>query len=119
EGIGSSDGSVITASIDGPFLPERYFPKLTSSLSVSYQQSETPGINDRGGRWLRGAMKLSWEARERTKVHAQISRALELTANDMSVERTTYLLGADQGIGHAWTAHGSVSFEQLGFRGFD
>ena len=43
-GTDGQSGSVFNASLDGPFLPQQYFPKITSQFSISYQDAATPGV---------------------------------------------------------------------------
>src|SRR5690606_7325725 len=83
-----SAGSIFSVRLDGPFLPERIFPKVESSLTLGYQKAESPGINDTGGSRFVGSMHVSWQARERTRLFVDARRALELSINDLTVETT-------------------------------
>lgn len=102
----SSSGSVFSVNLVGPFLPERLFPKLDSSLSLGYQKAETPGINDKGGTRFNGTLHVGWHARERTVVSFDARRGRELSINDITVETTSYTVNLRQGIGNFM--HGSL-----------
>ena len=105
-------GSVLALNLDGPFLPPRLFPKLESSLSIGYQKSETPGINDLGGSRLIGTLHLAWHARERTEVLVDASRGRQLSVNDLTVLTTTGMLGIREHIGDFMTGTISGGYEQ-------
>lgn len=91
-----SSGSVIGASIDGPFLPKQYFPKVESRFGVTYEDAATPGIDDTGSREITGYLTLDWQARERTRASFSVQRAQRLSANDLSIVTTSVRLGLEQ-----------------------
>jgi hypothetical protein len=113
----NQDGAIFSVSINGPFLPPSRFPKLTSSASLSYQESVSPGINDTGGKTLTGDMNLSWAARERTDVYIRANRSLTLSANDLTVEDTRVSTGLTEHVGIATTIDGSLAYSWHKFRG--
>ena len=112
-----SSSNFVSLTLDGPFLPPRRFPKLKSSASLSYQQSNSLGINDTGGKFLAGSLSLSWNARERTSFNIGAARSLDLTANDFSVENTRVSAGFAQQIGLSTSLTGSVGYGWSTFRG--
>ncbi|WP_438481995.1 outer membrane beta-barrel protein [Oleiharenicola lentus] len=89
-------GSILSVILEGPFLPAKYFPKITSSFSLSYQSAATPGINDDGSKELVGTLRLAWEARERTRVRFSAYRTQRLAVSDVTVVTTSVQLGLDQ-----------------------
>lgn len=105
-------GSIFTAEIRGPFLPESLFPKLQSSFSIAYQESETPGLNDTGKRSTVGSMDVKWSARERTALSFNARRGFELSSEDLTVETTSAQLGISQEIGYSLSADASVGYER-------
>ncbi|AHF94641.1 hypothetical protein OPIT5_22510 [Opitutaceae bacterium TAV5] len=96
KGIRRQSGSVITASLDGPFLPRKHFPKVESHFSVSYQDAASPGINDTGSKTVTGSLGVIWQARETTRVSLSANRSQRLSADDLSVVTTTVQLGVHQ-----------------------
>lgn len=113
------EGSFFAASLEGPFLPPRMFPKLTSSLSLSYQSSDVPGINDTNTRRFAGSANLSWQARETTRVFFNARRAQDLTINDITVDANTVSLGVRQEIGHFIDGTAVVGYDHRAYRGFN
>lgn len=111
-------GSVFTLTLNGPFLPEKYFPKIKSEFSLSYQDSATPGINDTGTKELTGSMSLSWQARDTTRVSLSANRSQRLSVDDLSVVTTSVQFGVSQdfrynlsgslGAGYTWSTFPSV-----------
>lgn len=99
-GITRQTGTVLSAGIDGPFLPHRLFPKIKSRASISYQEATTPGINDPGTKQVTGDASLSWEARETTSVSLGVSRSQRLAVTDISVVSTTARLALQQKLRH-------------------
>ncbi len=65
---------MFTLTLNGPFLPAQYFPKVTSQLSLSYQDTATPGINDTATKELTGSLALGWQARPATRVSFTANR---------------------------------------------
>lgn len=95
-GVKRQSGSVISAGLDGPFLPKKYFPKIESRFGVAYQDSATPGINDTGSEELTGFISLAWKARSTTDVTFGVTRSQRLSANDLSIVSTNVRLGLNQ-----------------------
>jgi hypothetical protein len=89
-------GSVISASIDGPFLPRKYFPKTDSRFGVTYQEATSPGIDDEGTKDVTGFLNLGWQARETTRVTFALNRSQRLSSNDLSVVSTNVRVGLEQ-----------------------
>lgn len=69
-------GYVVGASIEGPFLPERRFPKVVSLISLSYQDAATPGIYDTCSSWPR-----AWATNRSATSSASASRRWKSTAS--------------------------------------
>jgi hypothetical protein len=115
-GSPDSAGSIFSVNLDGPFLPQSLFPKLDSSLSVGYQKAETPGINDKGGSRLFGAMHVGWHARERTEIFVDARRSRELSVNDLTVETTAFTANLRQGIGNFMSATLTGGYERRDYR---
>jgi len=112
-----SSSNFFSLTVDGPFLPPQRFPKLKSAASLSYQQSNTLGINDVGGKFLAGSVSLAWNARERTSFNVGATRSIDLSANDFSVENTRVSAGFAQQIGYSTSLSGSVGYSWATFRG--
>jgi len=120
-GLATRSGYVIGASLEGPFLPERYFPKVTSLLSLTYQDAATPGIYDTGTKVVTGRLSLAWQARPNTSAKFSVDRVQRLAVNDQSVVTTTVLLGLEQtlrlhltgtlSVGYDWSSYRSLGRE--------
>lgn len=95
-GAASQSGPVLNASLDGPFLPARYFPKIKSKFVVAYEESSTPGVNDTGNKTLTGLLNLAWQARETTTVSFSATRSQRLSIDDLSVVSSSLLLSLEQ-----------------------
>jgi hypothetical protein len=89
-------GTTFTASVDGPFLPPRMFPKITSRASIAYSSAATPGVNDSGGKQVTGDLSLSWEARQNTSVSFGAGRSQRLSATDLTVVSSNVHLSLQQ-----------------------
>lgn len=121
EGETRSGGSVISASIDGPFFPKKHFPKIESRFGITYEDAATPGIDDTGSQELTGYLALAWQARERTRVSFSAHRSQRLSANDLSVVSTYVRLGLDQTLranltgsltaGYDWSSYSTIDRE--------
>lgn len=107
-----SAGSLFGINLTGPFLPKAMFPKLDTSLSLGYQKSETPGLNDRNASRFVGAMNINWQARERSRITFNVRRALELSVNNFTVETTGVTVGLTQAVGNFITTSFSTGYEQ-------
>ena len=107
--------------MEGPFLPERYFPKITSSFTLSYQDAATPGINDTGTKELTGSLSLAWQARETTRLSFAARRSQGLSVNDLSVVTSSLQLGLEQTLrynlpgtvtaGYDWSSYRTIARE--------
>ncbi|MBC8011572.1 MAG: outer membrane beta-barrel protein [Burkholderiales bacterium] len=121
EGDTTEGGSVISASVDGPFLPKKHFPKIESRFGITYEDAAAPGIDDTGSKELTGYLSLSWQARERTRVSFSAHRSQRLSADDLSVLSTYVRLGLDQTLrtnltgsltaGYDWSSYSTVGRE--------
>ena len=109
--------SYINASVNGPFLPRRYFPKLDSSASISYSQSAFAGLNDNASKFLSGNIAISWQARERTSFDIHATRSMQLSAADTATENTRVGGGFNQSIGRSTNLAGSVGYSWVSHRG--
>jgi hypothetical protein len=114
-GVTRQSGSVITASLDGPFLPAKYFPKVTSHFALSYQDAATPGINDTGTKELTGSLGLEWQARSTTRVSFNALRSQRLAANDLSVVSTNLQLELVQELRYNLTGSLSAGYDWSDF----
>lgn len=104
-------GSVISASIDGPFLPKKYFPKIESRFGITYQEASSPGIDDTGSKDITGFLNLDWQARETTSVTFAAHRNQRLSSDDLSVVSTNVRLGLEQILRHNLTGSLSAGYE--------
>jgi hypothetical protein len=112
-------GYVVGVSLEGPFLPVRYFPRVTSLFSLVYQDAATPGIYDTGTKEVTGRLSLLWQAREGTGVSFSVHRIQRLAVNDLSVVTTTMLLSVEQALrlnltgtlsaGYDWSTYRSIN----------
>lgn len=120
-GARQRSGYVIGVSLEGPFLPPKMFPKVTSLLSLVYQDAATPGIYDTGTKVLTGHLSLAWEARENTSVTFAADRIQRLAVNNLSVVTTSVSLAVQQklrrnltgtlGAGYEWSSYRPVGRE--------
>lgn len=118
-GTARQEGSVITATLDGPFLPEKYFPKITSQFALSYQDTATPGINDPGTKELTGSLLLGWQAREGTHVSFSVHRDQRLSVDDLSVVSTNVQLGIEQELRYNLTGTLRAGYDWSSYRTVD
>ncbi len=117
DGVTNSGGSIFAINLTGPLLPRSEFPKIESSLSLGYQKSDTPGINDVGGSRFIGSARLSWQAREETRLSVDAHRTQQLSVNNLTVVGTGASVAIEERIGHFLTATASASYERLDYRG--
>lgn len=110
QGQGDLNGAFYNLNLHGPFLPPRLFPNIESSASISYEQSQNPGINDTGQRTITGDIHVAWQFRPPTKVSFDLNRSVELTATDMSVNNTNVNLGLTEKIGYQTDANASIGY---------
>lgn len=110
-------GSFYTLNLKGPFLPPSRFPKLQSSVSITYEEAKSPGINDLGQKTLTGNMSLSWAARERTQVAINANRSVDLSATDISVVNSQVNLSVQEKIGFATHLQGQLGYSWRDYRG--
>jgi hypothetical protein len=114
-----SEGSTFSANLTGPLLPPSRFQKLQSSASISYQQANSPGLGDVGGKSLTGNINLSWNARERTKVTLGASRSQDLSPNDFTVVNSQVNAAVTEDIGYFTHLTGSLGYSWRKYRGVD
>jgi hypothetical protein len=107
-GLADVSGPVYNLSLDGPFLPRKYFPKTTGTFRVAYEQSDAPGLNDRSTRRLVGEIDVGWAARENTNVHVFTNRAQDLSITDNTVVSLNSGISVSQAIGTF--VHSSLGF---------
>jgi hypothetical protein len=111
--------NVFSAGIDGPFLPERSFPKVKTHFSISYSDAASPGINDTGSKQLSGDISASWEARETTSITLGASRGQNLSVTDLTVisssvrasiqQKLRYNLSGTAGVSYNWNTYRGVT----------
>jgi len=118
-GTTRTEGSTFSANLTGPILPPSRFTKLESSASISYQQANSPGIGDNGGKSLTGNINLSWNARERTKVSLSASRSQDLSPNDFTVVNSQVNAGVTEELGSFTHVSGSLGYSWRKYRGID
>lgn len=116
-GTTRQSGTVLSATIDGPFLPPRAFPKIKSHLTISYQDAATPGINDPGSKLLTGDLSLSWEARESTTLSLGASRTQRLAVTDVSVVTTSAHAGITQKLRYNLSGSAGVNYDWNTYKG--
>lgn len=114
-GLRQRSGYVVGVSLEGPFLPPSRFPKVTSLLSLVYQDAATPGIYDTGTKVLTGHLSLGWEARENTSFTFSADRIQRLAVNGLSVVTTSTAIEVQQklrsnltgtlGAGYEWSSY--------------
>lgn len=110
------NGYVFGATLEGPFLSKRSFPKITSLISLSYQDAAVPGIYDAGTRELTGQLSLVWKARDNTSFNFAVIRSQRLAANDLAVVTTIVRLGLEQVLRYNLTGTLSASYDWSSFR---
>jgi hypothetical protein len=111
--------SYVSVGLEGPFLPARRFPKLESSASLSYRQANVSGIGDTNGKFLSGNLRLSWAARETTRLSFDASRSIDLTITDRTTENTRVGGGFNQQLGRTTALTGSAGYTWSDTRGID
>jgi hypothetical protein len=104
------NGSFYSFNLHGPFLPPRYFPKVETSASITYQQSQNPGINDTGDRTVTGEIRAAWQARPQTKLTLMLNRSVELTATDLSVNTTNLMFYVSENVGYNTSVSANVGY---------
>jgi hypothetical protein len=112
-------GPVIMASLEGPFLPQKYFPKVKSRIEVGYESASTPGVNDTGGKQLTGALHLDWQARSTTVASFSATRSQRLSADDLTVVSSDLLLGVTQTLRYNLTANMAAGYNWDTYKGID
>ena len=111
------DGPFYSVGLEGPFLPQSVFPKLKSSLSVSYEEAATPGINDLGGNRVVANASLSWDATDTTRFKVRVARLQELASINTTVVTSEALAEMSQDIGHFVHAAIGGGAERLEYQG--
>lgn len=109
-------GYLFGITVEGPIFPPQAFPRLTSRLALSYQNSATPDIYGTRSTALTGRASLVWQAREHTRVSFTAARNQRLTANDLSVTTTTAGLSLEQTLRLNLTATLGAGYEWSSFR---
>ena len=111
------DSSTFSASLTGPFLPKSKFPKLDSSLTISYQRALTPGINDTAGATVVGSASVSWDIREPTRLALAVSRSQQLTVTNLSAVNTGVTATVTEKVGHFINLNGNVGYQNTEYHG--
>lgn len=122
---GNKGAMVFNASLTGPFLPERYFPKTESSFSIAYSENPSRGLYDNGSKSLTGGLNLTWNARENTKLSFSASKGMRLTVNDYTADTSTVEFSISEkmtsgvqlsgSVGYTWNTYsGTTSSSQSG-----
>lgn len=111
-------GSFVSFSLGGPFLPARYFPKTSSTFRLAYEQAEVPGMNDRSNERLVGQLDVTWQARERTSVTLSARRAQELSITDNTVINAGGGVTVRQAVGNFIQAEMHLAYTNAEFIGW-
>lgn len=113
----SQKGSFITATIEGPFLPRRVFPKIKSHASISYQDAQTPGVNDTGNKQISGDLGLTWDARPSTTVAVNTTRSQRLSTSDLTVVSSGVNAHINQQLRHNLSGSIGAAYNWESYRG--
>jgi len=111
------NGGFVTASIDGPFLPRRMFPKIKSHASISYQDAQTPGVRDDGSKQVSGDIGLTWDARTNTSVSLNGGRSQRLSSTDLTVVSSNVRASVNQKIRHNLSGSVGAGYNSETYRG--
>lgn len=112
-----SAGMTLQASVDGPFLPRRYFPKVKSRASLSYADAATPGIDDPGTKHFGADVSIVWDAGPHTVVSLGVDRSQRLSVLDYTVLSTGARLTLSQRLRHNLDGSFTASHNRESFRG--
>ncbi|MES2695371.1 MAG: hypothetical protein V4773_17980 [Verrucomicrobiota bacterium] len=107
----------LSASLTGPFLPPRKFPKLTSNITLQYGAAPKVGLNDNGGAQMTGSMSLGWQARRTTRLRLLASRVRDLTVTNLSSENTQVTGNWEENLTKATQLTGGIGYEWTTIRG--
>lgn len=99
-GLMDESGGFYGASLEGSFLPQRYFPKTTGTFRIAYEQAATPGLNDFSRERLVGEINVAWAARETTSVRFFARRSQDLSIDDNTVVNESTGLTLSQQLGN-------------------
>jgi hypothetical protein len=116
-GVTRQGGPIFLASLTGPFLPRKYFPKVKSRLELSYEDATTPGVDDPGEKELTGALHLDWQARDTTAASFSATRSQRLSADDLTVVTSALQLGVQQTLRYNLTGNLSAGYNWDTFHG--
>jgi hypothetical protein len=110
-------GLVLDASIDGPFLPRKYFPKVTSHARIFYDDATMPGINDTGTKQLGADVSIVWEAGPASTWSLLATRSQRLSVTDFTVLSTDVSLTLAQKLRYNLTGSLAATHSWESFRG--
>ncbi|HEY4247254.1 MAG TPA: outer membrane beta-barrel protein [Lacunisphaera sp.] len=114
-GLNDQEGSFYSLDLHGPFLPRKYFPKTTGTFRLSYEQAETPGLNDRSDQRIVGEVNVSWAAREHTTVGVFANRSQDLSINDNTIVEERAGVSLTQAVGQFWNTNFNLSYTNADF----
>ena len=117
DGFPGQRGPTVKAQIDGPFLPPRRFPKMTSRISLSYGYGQQPGLNDRGSSRLTGEAAVGWNARPFTRLELSAARTRSLTIEALTADSTNVNASVSQTVGGKLTLAAFTGYQWLTIRG--
>lgn len=118
DGFPGQRGPTVKATIEGPFLPPRRFPKMTSRISLSYGYGQQLGLYDRGSSQLTGEVAVGWNARPYTRLELSAVRTRSLTVEALTAESTGVNASLSQTIGNQMTLSAFAGYQWLTIRGF-
>jgi len=116
-GQGRQEGMTFSAGVEGPFLPRRYFPKVTSRANLTYGKAATPGIDDLGTKQLGADVSIVWDAGPRTVVSFSANRSQRLSVLDYTVLSTGVRASVSQRLRHNLTGSVTAAHNWESFRG--
>lgn len=120
-----SDGTLSTAAqnnenslefgLSGQLLPKDLFPALDASLTFSYQNNNSLSDQDEDINIIGINGSLAWEPRPTTKVTLSISRNLDLTPSDKTVEAINYALSINQQLAEQWSTGLTIGYNDQSY----
>jgi hypothetical protein len=114
-GLPSRDGSFVSATLNGSFLPKQYFPKTTGRFRIGYEQAESPGLNDNSSERLVGSIEIDWQARPNTSVGVYVRRTQDLGIDDNTIVNSVIGFNLSQNIGSFLKAQAEARYSHADF----
>jgi opacity protein-like surface antigen len=98
-GLEDQSGSFYNIELKGQFLPKKYFPKMTGTFRLAYEEADTPGLNDLSNKRVVGQANVTWAAREHTLVGVFVSRSQDLSITDNTIVNENVGVTLKQAVG--------------------